>query len=155
MRVLLLALSAERFDQLLAAYPGVAEIIDDAFAANESEYETAVTILTSVLADAIENGMSPERRMIVADQLEEWTSSAAPNKEGVPLTDEWARAFALLSRQSSVWVGMERIKPYSQEILLGEIVGSLRGIDAPARTTNRLFSALASALLPDSTKLRG
>jgi hypothetical protein len=116
------------------------EAADRSFVEGENEYETAVILTAWMLTHVIEGVMSVEQRELTRAQLEAWSARPEGAEDEAP-SDPWARAFALLTRQTATMVAMERIRPVVRRIVLSEVSGALEGRTRQQRSEARLAAA--------------
>jgi hypothetical protein len=127
---------------LLRTFSAAWEAADRSFAEGEgeNEYETAAILTAWMITLVIERVMSVEQRELTRAQLEAWSARPEGAEDEAP-SDPWARAFALLARQTATMVAMERIRPAVRRIVLMEVTGALDGKTRQERREARLAAA--------------
>jgi hypothetical protein len=124
---------------LLRSFPAAWQAAEASFAEGEDEYETAAFLTAWMLTHVIENVMSVDERELVRAQLEAWSTFEGAG--GQAPSHPWARAFALLTRQTETMVATARIRPAAGRFVWSEVIGALQGKDRQQRREARLVAA--------------
>jgi hypothetical protein len=136
------SLPDEKFRQVLAAYPKIWLDVDGAFERSEEASEKS-GMLAAIIASDLLARLSLERRELILATLR--SSDAVQASDGTVIM--WVRAIRTLFVHSDMMQAAGTMSSTTREILVSEVVLTLKGMARDERARHRILSSLEEALL--------